>query len=167
MKRTAIHVAAAAAVAFALAGPVFAQDTGSITPAKVEAARQIVTGSGMDRSFEALVPTFAQRIKQSYVTRPEITKDLNEVLAQLQPTIESKKADLVETAAKILASRMNETDLKAAAAFFSSDAGKAYVAAQPAVLDDLYVAMQDWTGRVFEEAMTQVRAEMAKRGHQL
>lgn len=166
MKRTAIHVAAAV-VAFSLAGPVAAQEVGPITPAKVEAARQIVTGSGMDRSFEALVPTFAARIKQSYVTRPEITKDLDEVLAQVQPSIESKKAELVDTAAKILASRMNEADLKAAAAFFTSDAGKAYVAAQPAVLDDLYIAMQDWTNRVFEETMSQVRAEMAKRGHQL
>ncbi|GGG38851.1 DUF2059 domain-containing protein [Chelatococcus composti] len=166
MKRTAIHVAAAV-VAFSLAGPVAAQEVGPITPAKVEAARQIVTGSGMDRSFEALVPTFAARIKQSYVTRPEITKDLDEVLAQVQPSIESKKAELVDTAAKILASRMNEADLKATAAFFTSDAGKAYVAAQPAVLDDLYIAMQDWTNRVFEETMSQVRAEMAKRGHQL
>jgi len=98
MKRTAIHVAAAV-VAFSLAGPVAAQEVGPITPAKVEAARQIVTGSGMDRSFEALVPTFAARIKQSYVTRPEITKDLDEVLAQVQPSIESKKAELVDTAA--------------------------------------------------------------------
>jgi len=166
MKRTAIHVAAAV-VAFSLAGPVAAQEVGPITPAKVEAARQIVTGSGMDRSFEALVPTFAARIKQSYVTRPEITKDLDEVLAQVQPSIESKKAELVDTAAKILATRMNEADLKATAAFFTSDPGKDYVAAQPAVLDDLYIAMQDWTNRVFEETMSQVRAEMAKRGHQL
>lgn len=123
--------------------------------------------SGIARSFDSVIPAFADRIRQGAVTRPELTKDLDTVLASLEPEMEMQKQAMIDTASRIYASRLSEAELGEIAAFFRSPAGKRYVETQPQVLDDLVGAMQTWTQDVSEYVMVRVRAEMAKKGHQL
>lgn len=130
-------------------------------------AREVMLSSGIARSFDSIIPAFADQIRQQAVTRPELAKDLNEVLAALQPEMELQKQRMVDTAAKIYADKLTEAELKDIAAFFRSPAGKRYVESQPAVLDEMVQAMQSWTQEVSEYVMVRVRAELGKRGHQL
>jgi len=81
--------------------------------------------------------------------------------------MELQKQRMVDTAAKIYADKLTEAELKDIAAFFRSPAGKRYVESQPAVLDEMVQAMQNWTQEVSEYVMVRVRAELGKRGHQL
>ncbi len=69
-----------------------------------------------------------------------------------------------DIAARIYAEHMSEDDLRAAAAFFDSPAGKNYVAAQPLMLDQLVVAMQAWTQETSTYMMKRVQQEMEKKG---
>lgn len=130
-------------------------------------AREVMLSSGIARSFDSIIPSFADQIRQQAVTRPELAKDLNEVLAALQPEMELQKQRMVDTAARIYADKLTEAELKDIAAFFRSPAGKRYVESQPAVLDEMVQAMQGWTQEVSEYVMVRVRAELGKRGHQL
>ncbi|KQP92676.1 hypothetical protein ASF60_16270 [Methylobacterium sp. Leaf113] len=130
-------------------------------------AREVMLNSGIARSFDSIIPAFSERIRQGAVTRPELTKDLDTVLASLEPEMEMQKQTMIDTAARIYASRLSEAELNEIATFFRSPAGKRYVETQPQVLDEMVQAMQNWTQDVSEYIMVRVRAEMAKKGHQL
>ncbi|CAO4151199.1 hypothetical protein LNAOJCKE_0077 [Methylorubrum aminovorans] len=130
-------------------------------------AREVMLSSGIARSFDSIIPTMADQIRKNAVTRPDLAKDLDEVLKSLDPEMELQKQRLINIAARIYAKRLTEAELKDIVAFFRSPAGKRYVETQPQVLDDMVGAMQDWTQEVSEYIMVRTRAEMGKRGHQL
>jgi uncharacterized protein len=172
--------AALAILAAALSGPASAQAQKPAAPKPAAAApapapnanhlalaREVMLSSGIARSFDSIIPAFADQIRQQSVTRPELAKDLNEVLTALQPEMELQKQRMVDTAARIYADKLTEAELKEIAAFFRSPAGKRYVESQPVVLDEMVQAMQNWTQEVSEYVMVRVRAELGKRGHQL
>ena len=138
-----------------------------ISPSHLALAREVMLNSGISRSFDSIIPAFAEQIKRNAITRPELTKDLDEVLKSLEPEAEMQKQRMVDIAAKIYAKRLSEAELKDVVAFFRSPSGKRYVETQPQVLDDLVGAMQDWSQEVSEYMMVRVRVEMGKRGHQL
>ncbi|RYC33755.1 DUF2059 domain-containing protein [Lichenibacterium minor] len=157
--------APAAPVAPALPTPVPALPQPDVPPEKLAAARQVIVSSGMARSFEPMVPQLEEQIPIVVTrTRPDLSKDLTVVLAQLQPEFTAKSGEMLDIAARIYARTMSEQDLKATAAFFDSPAGKQYVAAQPKMLDELVVSMQAWTQEVSGFMMKRVQQEMEKKG---
>ena len=138
------------------------------SPSHLAAARALVIGCGMSRSFSIIIPQFMDQIGSSLTqTRPEIAQDLNAVLTQLKPEFDRQADEMVDIAAQIFVKQMSEPDLKAAVAFFESPAGKKYVETQPAFLTEVVTAMQGWQGKISTDMMTRVRAEMKKRGHEL
>ncbi len=176
MNRPATCLAAALGLAVTLvlpAGPALAQAASTQataaqpSAAQLALARDLVTVSGMGRSFDPMVPTLVEQLKQSLVTRPEVTKDLNEVLQGMQPELEQQRQVMLNSAARIYATALSEAELKEVTAFFKSPAGTRYVATQPAVLDELVREMQNWSQSVAEYLMVRVRVEMGKRGHSI
>ncbi len=139
----------------------------TFTPSHLALAREVMLSSGIARSFDSVLPAFADQIRKQAVTRPELAKDLDEVLASLQPEMELQKQRMIDIAARTYASKFTEAELKEIVTFFRSPAGKHYVEAQPQLLDEMVQEMQDWTQDVSEYVMVRVRAEMGKRGHQM
>jgi uncharacterized protein len=132
------------------------------------AARALVIGCGMSRSFSLIVPQFMDQISSSLTqTRPELKSDLSTVLTELKPEFDKKADEMIDIAAQIYAKQMSEQDLKAAVAFFESPAGRQYVETQPAFLTEAVTAMQGWRAKVSTELMARVRAEMKKKGHEI
>lgn len=156
-------------------GAAFAQQVPALQPSPasllaqshVDVAREVVVLSGMARTFDGMLPTFSDQVRQSFITRPEISSDLNVVLDQLKPELEARKNDILDAAARILAARLNEATLVQIRDFFRSTAGQQYVATQPLVLDDLFVALNAWVGDVSGFLISRVREEMRKKGHEL
>ena len=136
-------------------------------PSHLAVAREVMLSSGIARSFDSMLPVFAEQIKQAAVTRPELSKDLDAVLEGLQPEMEMQKQEMINVAARIYATRLSEAELKDIAAFFRTSSGRRYVETQPQVLDDMVQQMQAWTQQVSQYVMVRVRAEMGKRGHNL
>lgn len=139
----------------------------NVSPSHMDASRAVVVLSGMGRTFEGMLPTFSEQVRQNFITRPEISNDLNTVLEQLKPDLEKRKDEMLMTAARILANRINEENLVQIRTFFESTAGQQYVATQPLVLEDLFAALNNWVSDVSSFLMVRVREEMAKKGHQL
>ncbi|QFU17032.1 DUF2059 domain-containing protein [Microvirga thermotolerans] len=167
MIRTAPRLASVAAALVLLAtSPVLAQ-TAQPTESQLALAREVAVSSGMTRSFDALTEPFFAQLQQMNVTRPEIRKDLDEVVAIIRPEVEQQKGKLIESAARAFASRFTEAELKEIAVFYRSPAGKKYVEVQPGLLDDIVKDLATWTQNMSEYIMIRARAEMGKRGHQL
>ena len=176
--RTALCLAAlillAPAVAFAQspapAAPAAAAPAAAAepSPSHLAAARELVTVSGMSRSFNAAIPQMISKVGQNYAqTRPEIMPDLAVVLKQIQPDFNKDIDQMSDKAAHIYAHLLSEPEIVSTVAFFKSDAGKKYVQAEPLFFNEVINAMQDWHQQIAEELMTKVRAEMKKKGHTL
>jgi hypothetical protein len=131
------------------------------------AARDVVLFSGITRTFEVIPPELNEQIKKNAVSRPDLAKDLNQVIESLKPEMELQKQQMVTTAARVYASRISEAELKEIAAFFKSPVGQKYVQTQPQILDEMVVEIQNWTKQLAEYVMIRVRAEMSKRGHHM
>ena len=74
---------------------------------------------------------------------------------------------MVDTTARYYASTFTEAELKDLIAFFKTPTGQKYLQLSPKILDGLAVEAQRWAERTSEQVMSRVRAEMAKRGHQM
>jgi uncharacterized protein len=131
------------------------------------AARELATLSGVLRVYDAFLPQFGAQLRRGAVTRPEITKDLDQVLDALKPELEQQKQAIVDTTLRFYTSAFSEAELKDLIAFFKTPPGQKYLQNAPRLLDVLAVETQRWSAKTAEYLMTRVRAEMAKRGHQL
>lgn len=138
------------------------------SPSHLAAARALVIGCGMSRSFGIIVPQFLDQIGSSLTqTHPEMSKDLADVLSQIRPEFDKQVDEMIDIAAQIYVKQMSEQDLKVAVGFFESPAGKRYVETQPAFLTEVVTAMQGWQGKISTAMMTRVREEMKKKGHDI
>jgi hypothetical protein len=138
------------------------------SPLQVSIARDVVLYSGIARSFEVVVPQYLDQIGANLTrTRPDLIRDLNVVMEQIKPEFDKRVDEMIDNAARIYAARLTEPQLKDAAAFFKSPSGVAYVQVQPALMGDLFPAMQSWQKRMSEDMVTRVRAEMKKKGHDI
>ncbi len=99
----------------------------TFTPNHLALAREVMLSSGIARSFDSIIPSFADQIRKQAVTRPEIQKDLDEVLVQIQPEMELQKQRMINIAARTYAAKLSEAELTDIANFFRSPAGKRYV----------------------------------------
>ncbi|WP_157961371.1 DUF2059 domain-containing protein [Microvirga flavescens] len=167
MIRSASRFAATSFALFMLASPVLAQQAPQPSAGHLALAREVAITSGMTRSIDAMSGPLLAQLQQMSVTRPEVQKDLEQVVEQLKPELELQKQKMIDTTAKIFASRLTEAELKDISTFYKSPTGQKYVQIQPLLLDDIVNELATWTQNVAEYIMIRARAEMGKRGHQL
>ena len=138
------------------------------TPAQLAAAREVMISSGMAKSFAQIVPGIMEQLAVNVVrTRPELQKDLKEVLLGAVGDFKQVQEDLVSLSARLLSRDLNEKELTEIAGFFNSPTGQKYVATQPKILDALGPYIRDYTIKLSTDVTTRVRAEMKKRGHDM
>ena len=178
MNRFLSHLATAAFAATLLSGgttSVLAQAAGTPPAPTASAgsqsnlalARELVNMTGMSNIIDSMLPKFAIHVRRLTVTRPELSKDLDQVLETLKPEIEAQKEDMVTTMARVYAANFSEAELKDIIAFFKTPSGRKYLASVPKLMDEISGETPAWYRRVSEFVISRVRAEMAKRGHQM
>jgi uncharacterized protein len=164
-----VSIARAAVLALALAaagGAARAQQQPS--PAALASARELMELKGVQNLVTPVVVGVIQQTTGGILqTNPGLSKDLDEVSAQLRSEYQQRSAEVTNEVVKLYAQRFSEQELKEAVAFYKSPTGKKMVAEEPKILDESYARLQQWAARLQEEVMTRVRAEMRKRGHNL
>jgi uncharacterized protein len=147
-----------------LAAPVRAQEPSA---SHLAAARDLMEVTGVLSPVNELIPTFSEQIRRQNVTRPEVAKDLEEVLKTLQPEMQLQRQQVTNIVSRTYAKWLTETELKEVTAFFKTPTGTKYSKVQPDLVDDVVNDVQVWTQQASEYLMVRVRAEMSKKGHQL
>jgi uncharacterized protein len=133
----------------------------------VALGRELATLTGVASILDTFMPQFGAQIRQNFITRPEVTKDLDQVLETLKPELEKQKQGMIDLIARYYATVFSEPELKELLAFFKGPVGRKYLQNTPRILDAIAIETQRWTANVAESLMTRVRGEMSKRGHQL
>ena len=134
-------------------------------PSHLQAARDVIIGSGIVRSFDGFIPQFVDQARTTMgSTRPELIKDLDEIAKTLPPRLNDLRSEIIEIGARVYANRLTEPELKEVAAFFKTPAGAKYVSSQPQILEELFGEMQGWTQRLGVRVVELFREELQKRG---
>jgi hypothetical protein len=163
-----VPVARAALLALALVAAAGAAQAQQPSPAALASARELMELKGVKSLVEPVVVGVIEQTKGTILqTNPGLTKDLDEVSAQLRNEYQPRVAEMTNEIVQLYAQRFSEQELKEAIAFYKSAAGKKMLAEEPRILDATYARLQQWAIRFQDEVMTRVRAEMKKRGHNL
>lgn len=168
---------AALGFALALSAPAFAQ-TAAPAPAPVQApalsashlalARELMDLTNVTATFASIYTEFRDRTRQMVgITRPELVKDLNEVVDALKPEADKKIAELTGVATEIFARKMTEADLKETVVFFKSPAGQRYNVSRSQAIEELYGVLEPWSLQTSNFLFDRFSQEMRKRGHNL
>lgn len=162
------HLAGAAvALSMILSAPAFAQGQ-PLSQSHLEAAREVVILTGVAENIDNIYREFAQNTQQLVgSTRPELLKDMVEVLASLKVEADKRSTDITRTAIEIFARKMTEADLKEVVAFFKSPAGQRYSNLRPQAMQELFSILQPWSVQTSNFLFDRFSQEMRKRGHQL
>jgi hypothetical protein len=146
------------------ATPSFAQEP---TAGQLAIARELMSLTGTLSTIDRLIPSFAAQVRQQAITRPDLAKDLDEVLKSFQPELEQRRQQIVNAASRVYAKHMTEAEMKDIVAFFKTPSGSKYLKIQPQLVDDVVANIQAWGDQVSEYVITRARTEMAKRGYQM
>jgi hypothetical protein len=139
-----------------------------VSESHLAAAREVVVSSGLSRGFDGMAAQIADQIRVSFTrTRPELIKDMEEVLRPIVADYSRQTEPMITAAARLFASRMTEAELKDVGAFFKTSAGQKYVSTQGPLVNELYVEMQVFSQTLGNLIMDRLREEMRKKGHQL
>jgi hypothetical protein len=123
--------------------------------------------TGTISTIDTLIPSFAAQVRQQAITRPDLSKDLDEVLKSLQPELDQRRQQIITASARVYAKYMSEAELKDVVTFFKTPSGSKYIKVQPQLVDDVVETIQAWGDQVSEYVISRARAEMIKRGHQM
>jgi uncharacterized protein len=140
----------------------------TFTESHLAAAREVVIGSGLSRGFDGMAPQIADQIRVGFSrTRPELIKDLEEVLRPIVSEFSRQTEQMVGSASRLFATRMSEAELKEVGIFFKTPTGQKYVNTQGPLANELYMEMQVFSQTLGNVMMDRLREEMRKKGHQL
>lgn len=92
-----------------LSAPTFAQEA---TPGQLAIARELISMTGALSTIDGLIPSFAAQVRQQAVTRPDLSKDLEEVLKSLQPELDQRRQQIITAASRVYAKHMSEAEMK-------------------------------------------------------
>ena len=138
------------------------------TAGAVASARELIRAKGGGAMFEPAVPGVVESTKNSFLpTNPNLSRELNDVAAQLRREYEAKKAELVYEVAIVYAKHFTEQELKDLVVFYRSPLGQKMLKEEPLALDQGMKRAQDWSQDFSEAVLMRIRTEMAKKGHPL
>ena len=138
------------------------------TPAAIAVAKELVEIKGASAMFEPVINGVVETVKNNFLqTNTTLTKDLNEVAAQLRTEFAPRRAEALNDFATLYAQRFSEAELKEVLAFYKTPTGKKFVTEEPLVIDQGLQRAQAWSQKLAEQVLSRFRAEMKKRGHDI
>ncbi|HRE20128.1 MAG TPA: DUF2059 domain-containing protein [Rhabdaerophilum sp.] len=139
-----------------------------VIPSHLAVAEQVLKASGLRTMFENSMPNVVGALRVNVTRqRPELAKDIEAALK----TVEESGAKLIDSgvsgAARLMASKLTEAELKEVLTFMTSPVGKKYVEALPSFMDLVVPYLQVWSQEAGGQMTKTFANEMAKRGHKL
>lgn len=166
MKR---HILASVALGLSLmlCAPAQAQAP-ALSPSHLALARELMDLTNVTPTFASIYGEFRNRTFQLVgVTRPELNKDITEVVDSLKGEADKKIAEITAQASEIFARNLPEADLREIVAFFKSQAGQRYNVGRAKAVEDLYTILEPWSLQTSNFLFDRFSQEMRKRGHNL
>jgi uncharacterized protein len=133
--------------------------------AQIDAAKAFLDAAGQAKTFETALPLIMnQFVDVMGKSAPDKIGVIREVMQQMMPKFLARKQEVLDQIAVLYASQMSIEDMKAATAFFKSQAGQRFVALQPQLMQQSMVIGQRWGQKIGQDVDNEMRQELKKRG---
>jgi hypothetical protein len=157
---------AAVAVVLVLASPMANAQQQQPSAAAMATAKELITVTGATTLFSPLIAGVVEQAKVLFLQQdPSLSKDLNEISAQIRTDLTPRFSELTDEVARLYATNFSEQELKDILAFYKSPAGQKLLAQQPKVVDASMKFAQDWANKLSDQVIAKMRDELKKRGH--
>jgi hypothetical protein len=152
----------------ALSLPALAQAPAKASPEHIALARAVLDFTGASKSFDNVIPKLLTDARNMILrTQPTLQADLDASALAVAEKMATSEDKLIDQIAGVYAQKFTEAELKEIAAFYQSPTGKKMTAELPSVLTESYKLMQEWSRQMSVDIMTNLRAEMKKKGHDI
>lgn len=142
--------------------------TTPMVPTHLAVAADVLKASGMSTMFDNAMPNVVGSLRVNVTRqRPELAKDIEEALKVVEADVKKATEDGLQGAARLMAIRMSETELKEVLVFMTSPVGKKYVEVLPQFMEMAVPYLEVWSQQVGGRLTSVFQSEMAKRGHKL
>lgn len=139
-----------------------------LVPTHLAVAVDVLKASGLMTMFDNAMPNVVGALRVNVTrTRPELTKDIEAALKVVEAETTKVAADGLGAAARFLAVRMSEAELKEVLVFMTSPTGKKYVESLPPFMEQVVPYLEVWNQEAGARLMKTFQDEMARRGHKL
>jgi uncharacterized protein len=136
--------------------------------AAVQSGKELVKVTGATALFNPLIPGVIGQAKNLFLQQnPALSKDLNEIGAQMRVELAPRFEELTSEMAKLYATHFTEAELKEILAFYKTPVGMKLLAEQPKVGEEGLKFAQDWANTLSDQVIAKMRDELKKRGHAL
>jgi uncharacterized protein len=160
-----LFIAAAVAAAAPALSQQPAQQPAPPSPAALTVAKELLVALGSDKQLEAMVPMMMQNMRKIMgQQKPGAQKELDEAFTALEAKFGARRNELIDEVARTYAIMVPVEDMKAMTAFFTSPAGKRFVAQQPELMRQSMVVGQRWGEKLGREVEAELQQELQKRG---
>lgn len=137
------------------------------SPTHLAAARELIQATGSLTGIDEMIPAFVEGVRKQGETRPEMKKDLDEVLKGLSPELELLRQQAINVATRAYAHLMSEPEIREVVAFFKTPVGAKFAKLQADLSENVMSDVQAWSQQASEYVMVRARVEMRKRGHEM
>lgn len=138
------------------------------SPSHLAAARELALQLRVDDPIKVILDEMRTQVVASFTTtRPELKSDLEQVLVAMNPQIAAKREEIIDVAARAFASRFSEAEIGDLLKFLKSPLGAKYLRLQPEAFTEYSSRIESWIASLNDYVITNVRAEMKKKGHDL
>lgn len=144
------------------AAPAPAQE---FTQSHINAALDFIGATQVGKDLDQILPLSAQQTQAQLIQlRPDLFKQIGEVVQAAALKATARRNDLGVAVARVYAANFTEDELKAIGAFFKSPAGQKFATKTVELQNQIPQVVQSWRGRLIGELMQSARDEMQKRG---
>ncbi|MCA0400515.1 MAG: DUF2059 domain-containing protein [Proteobacteria bacterium] len=139
-----------------------------MVPTHLVIAAEVLKASGLNTMFDNAMPNVVGALRVNITRqRPELTKDIEEALKLVEEDAKKVTTDGINGAARLLAIRMSEPELKEVNTFLTSAVGKKYIDTLPILTEQLVPFIEIWAQETQRRLTKVFFDEMTKRGHRL
>ncbi|HWT63138.1 DUF2059 domain-containing protein [Brucella pituitosa] len=148
--------------ALVLMSGVHAASAQEISASHLEAARAAISSINATEQFDEILPSAARALKGELIQKdPNLEALITKTVDDKALALAARRADLETESARAYANAFSEDELKAIAAFYTSDAGKKLLAEGPIVTREVVKAANIWQNGIARDLATSVAEVLA------
>jgi hypothetical protein len=140
----------------------------SFEPEHLEKAARLIRLTGAAEGFDDILPVIAEQTMTLFIrSNPSIGADIEEVTTTVAIDMAKRRRELNEVLHKVWARRFTPEEMDDLIAFFSSETGQKFAELTPVVTALSVGASKQWSDKIATDMVTEVRAGLRERGHNL
>ena len=137
-------------------------------PAQLDKAAELIRLTKAAEGFDDILPVIAEQTMTLFTrNNPALAADIEEVTTTVAIGMAKRRVELNDVLEKVWARRFTSEEMDELIAFFASGTGQKFAQLTPVITALSVGASKQWSDKISTDMVTEVRAGLRERGHNL